>query len=129
MKILFHLGHRCAEDSESQLLCFEETWLSWAGPPKQLYLDPATEYTSKKWLEAMQSEDIELKMTAAESHWQLGRVEAHGKVIKRMLDLMNAEVPIRNGEEFGRALRQVFSAKKFHVPYSLVLPLNKLFWA
>ena len=100
---LFHLGRRCAEDSESQLLCFEETWLSWAGPPKQLYLDPATEYTSEKWLEAMQSEDIELKMTAAESHWQLGRVEAHGRVIKRMLDLMNAEVPIRSGEEFGRA--------------------------
>ena len=108
---LFHLGRRCAEDSESQLACFEETWLSWAGPPKQVYLDPATEYTSEKWLEAMQSEDIELKMTAAESHWQLGRVEAHGRVIKRMLDLMNAETPIRSGEDFCRALRQVFSAK------------------
>ena len=52
---------RCAEDSKSQLQCFEETWLSWAGPPKQLYLDPASEYTSDKWIEAMQSEDISTK--------------------------------------------------------------------
>eukprot|EP00435_Cladocopium_sp_Y103_P064515 s837_g26.t1 len=108
---MFHLGKRCAEDSASQLSCFEDTWLSWAGPPKQVYLDPASEYTSEKWVEAMQSEDIQLKMSAAESHWQLGRVEAHGRTVKRMLDLMNMEKPIRTGEEFSRALRQVFCAK------------------
>ena len=108
---LFHLGKRCAEDSDSQLSCFGDTWLSWAGPPRQVYLDPASEYNSDKWLEAMQSEDIQLKMSAAESHWQLGRVEAHGRIVKRMLDLMNAEVPIRSEEEFDRAIRQVFCAK------------------
>jgi hypothetical protein len=59
----------------------------------------------------MQSEDIELKMTAADSHWQLGRVESHGHVVKKMLDRMNAEVPIKDNADFSRALRQVFNAK------------------
>eukprot|EP00435_Cladocopium_sp_Y103_P049059 s1658_g14.t1 len=59
----------------------------------------------------MQAEDIKLKMSAAESHWQLGRVESHGKVVKRMLDLMNSESPIRGEDGFGRALWQVFTAK------------------
>ena len=44
---LFHLGKRCAEDSDSQLSCFGDTWLSWAGPPKQVYLDLATAYHSE----------------------------------------------------------------------------------
>jgi len=108
---LFHLGRLCADDAESQIKCFEELWLSWAGPPRQIYLDPATEYTGTPWLSRMQSEDIELKMTAADSHWQLGRVESHGHVVKKMLDRMNAEVPIKDNADFSRALRQVFNAK------------------
>ena len=108
---LFHLGRLCADDAESQIKCFEELWLSWAGPPRQIYLDPATEYTGTPWLSRMQSEDIELKMTAADSHWQLGRVESHGHVVKKMLDRMNTEVPIKDNADFSRALRQIFNAK------------------
>ena len=108
---LFHLGSSCAETSESQIDCFENSWLSWAGPPKQLYLDPASCYTSELWLDRMQSEDIALKMTATDSHWQLGRVESHGRIVKRMLDRMSHDNPIRNKTEFAKALRQVFMAK------------------
>ena len=108
---LFHLGRMCGDDADAQIRCFDELWLSWAGPPKRIYLDPAAEYVGGRWLEKMQSEDIELKMTATDSHWQLGRVESHGHVIKRMLDRMNAESPILDAESFARALRQTFTAK------------------
>jgi hypothetical protein len=50
-------------------------------------------------------------MTAADSHWQLGRVESHGHVVKKMLDRMNTEVPIKDNADFSRALRQIFNAK------------------
>ena len=108
---LFHLGRLCGDDADSQVRCFDELWLSWAGPPKTVYLDPAAEYVGSHWLNKMQSEDIELKMTATDSHWQLGRVESHGHVIKRMLDRMNAESPILDAEGFIQALRQAFTAK------------------
>ena len=102
---LFHLGKSCVEDADSQIQLFDDVWMSWAGLPKTVYLDPASEYTGERWLTKMQVEDIQLKMTAADSHWQLGRVEAHGDVVKRMLDKMNAENPIRTQEEFNRVLR------------------------
>ena len=55
---------------------------------------------------------FQLKMSAAESHWQLGRVEAHGRTVKRMLDSHEwRERPIRTSGDFSRALRQVFCAK------------------
>lgn len=114
----------CAEDAGSQLACFEEMWLSWAGPPKQVYLDPAKEYASKTWLEFMQGEDIQPKMTAADSHWQLGRVKSHGSIIKRMLDRMNVEQPLKTREEVSRALRQAFNAKNT----MMVTHQSKLFW-
>lgn len=44
---LFYLGRVCAEDADSQVQCFEDAWMSWAGPPKEIYVDPAREYTSK----------------------------------------------------------------------------------
>lgn len=59
----------------------------------------------------MQAEDIQLKITAADSHWQLGRVESHGHVIKRMLDKINKEHPIRSVDNFRMVLRQAFMAK------------------
>jgi len=108
---LFHLGSHCFEDADSQVRCFETVWLSWAGPPKEVYLDPAKEYTGDRWIAKMQEEDIKLKMSATDSHWQLGRVEAHGSVVKRMLDRMNSEKPILDNECFQAALRQVFNAK------------------
>ena len=108
---LFHVGRLCADDADAQFKCFEDMWLSWAGPPREVYLDPAAEYCGEVWLTRMQAEDIELKMTAADSHWQLGRVESHGHAIKRMLDRMNAEIPIKDRNDFQKGLRQVFNAK------------------
>ena len=78
---LFHLGKRTHRSPEAQIETFENTWLSWAGPCKQLYLDPAGEFVSKKWLTMTQKEDIKISMTATESHWQIGRVEIHGNII------------------------------------------------
>ena len=39
---LFHLGKQCGDDAESQVQCLEDMWISWAGPPREVYLDPAT---------------------------------------------------------------------------------------
>ena len=39
-------------------------------------------------------------MSAGDSHWQLGRTEAHGKIIKQMLTAMDVEKPIEGIDEF-----------------------------
>ena len=98
-------------DTESQIRSFEDLWLTWAGPPQVIYADPATTTTSEAWLKRMQSLDVVMKFSAADAHWQLGRVEVHGAIVKRMLDRMHLQRPIRTEEEFRESLRSAFHAK------------------
>ena len=50
-------------------------------------------------------------MTAGDSHWQLGRAESHGHIVKRMLSSMDLEEPIVSFDDFRRCLRQAFAGK------------------
>ena len=53
---LFHVARPCREDAVSQMEAFEDFWMSWAGPPQNLYVDPAREYLSSLWNQRMQEE-------------------------------------------------------------------------
>ena len=108
---LFHVGALSGRTVEEQIRTFEDTWLQWAGPCKTLYLDPAGEYVSPKWNDYLQGENIRVVMAAGDSHWQIGRTEIHGHIIKDMLTRMDQESPVRDSEDFKRCLRQAFSAK------------------
>ena len=108
---MYHLGRPSGRTVGEQIETFEGTWLHWAGPCKLLYLDPAGEYVNDGWHEFLQKEGIKLSVTAGESHWQLGRAEAHGRVVKQMLTSMDIEEPICTPDDFQRCLRQVFAAK------------------
>ena len=72
-----------------------------------------------------------MKTTARDSHWQLGRTEIHGSIIKRMLERMDAEVPINTSDEFREGLVQAFCAKnalsrvKGYTPEQAVLGISK----
>ena len=97
---LFQQGVACSTDTDDQIRALEGSWISWAGPPKEIYTDPAKEYTSEKFLGKLQEHGILIRVSARDSHWQLGRTEVHGSIIKRMLDRMDAETPINTGDEF-----------------------------
>ena len=108
---LYHTGAPGGRSVDEQIRLFEDCWLQWAGPCKLLYLDPAGEYVNDAWATFLQKENIRVSMSAGESHWQLGRCERHGAIIKNMLTRMDNETPIDTEEEFRRCLRQVFNAK------------------
>ena len=108
---LFHVARPCGSDSSAQWNLLEDHWFSWAGPPKTIYVDPAKEYLSEAWMTRIQELGITLKVSARESHWQLGRVEAHGSILKGMLTRMDLEVPILEEESFKRAIVQACHAK------------------
>ena len=108
---LFHVGCPTGRTTREQVRAFETTWLNWAGPCRMLYLDPAGEYRNDDWIQFLQREGIAVSMTAAESHWQLGRCESHGGIIKGMLSRMDLDNPITTPEEFARSLRHAFDAK------------------
>ena len=89
---LFHLGQLSGRTTEEQISTFCKT----------LYLDPAREYVGPKWNQHLQGENIKAVMAAGDSHWQIGRAEIHGKIVKDMLTRMDREDPIKNASEFQR---------------------------
>ena len=111
---LFHVGATLdpGDSSTSALIrMFRWTWLSWAGPPQVIYLDPASEFASDMWRTFAQSNDIQIKMSARDSHWQVGRAEIHGAIVKKMLDRMDLEAAITTPELFEEALIHAFNTK------------------
>ena len=46
---LFHVAQPCATDTESQIAALENYWINWAGPPKGLYVHPATGYATERF--------------------------------------------------------------------------------
>jgi len=128
---LFHQARPCSETSAAQFAAFEMSWLSWAGPPGEMYFDPATEYVSEEFLRKLQENGIKPRVTARDSHWQLGRTEVHGSIIKRMLHRMDHEIPIDSPEAFREHLIQAVCAKntlsrvKGYTPEQAVLGVSR----
>ena len=108
---LFHMAVGTGRSPEEQFSALTDRWFSFAGVPQMIYVDPAGEYTSEFWKEQLQRENIKSRVSAAESHWQLGRVEAHGKIIKEILSRMDSEHEIADEQEFRLCLRQAVWAK------------------
>ncbi|CAE7506339.1 GIP, partial [Symbiodinium microadriaticum] len=91
---LFHQATASGRTMEDQYDTLTDSWTKWAGPCQLLYIDPAGEYVGDLWREKLQRDGICAKVAAGESHWQVGRVESHGKILKAMLSRMDAETPI-----------------------------------
>ena len=63
-----------------------ERWLSWAGNPQEIVMDPARTNLGKALSEPCELEGSHISVTAAAAHWQLGKVEVHGGIFSRLLD-------------------------------------------
>ena len=67
-----------------------DSWIAWAGPPQQLEMDPSKPNLSEALGHFCETMGIDQLFIAADSHWQLGKVERHGhwfqKIFERVLD-------------------------------------------
>ena len=116
-----------SKTTEALIHSFQNAWLSWAGPPKGLMFDSATEANSEGFARFLQELDIKSHVIPTDAHWQLGRVERHGAILQNMLGKMYVDKPFQTQPEFERALIQLCSAKnamsrvKGYTPEILVL--------
>ena len=108
---LFHQATATGRTVEDQYEALTDSWTKWAGPCQFLYLDPAGEYIGDAWREKIQRDGICVKVAAGESHWQVGRVESHGKILKGMLTRMDSEETISSDADFRQCLRAAIQAK------------------
>ena len=108
---LFQMATAVGRTQEEQYEFLSEQWFAWAGPCSNLYVDPAGEYSSDYWRERLQRDNVRAIVSAGGAHWQLGRVESHGKLLKNMLTKMDSEMPICSDAEFRASLKAAIQAK------------------
>ena len=107
-----------------------DSWISWAGPAQQLEMDPAKTNLSKSLGSFCESLGIDQLFTAADSHWQLGKVERHGQWFARIFEKVIDECRPTSAEEFVDCVLQTQVAKNSLIteqgasPYQLVFGRN-----
>ena len=91
-------------------LCLQG-WVQWAGAPKLLVMDAATEFNSEEFGQFLQRFGIKGKTCATEGHWQNSRVERHGGILQMMLNKMDHEEGICNYNQLAIALAHATTTK------------------
>ncbi|OLP88380.1 putative transposon protein [Symbiodinium microadriaticum] len=79
------------ETGELLRQALQERWISWAGVPHEIVVDPAQTNLSDALTVPQELAGSVMASTAAEAHWQLGKVEVHGGWFSRVLQKVIAE--------------------------------------
>ena len=102
-------------------------WLSWAGNPSEMLVDAGTEFNSEEFSIFTQSHNIKLTPISPEAHYQNGKAERHGAILKTMLSKYDLEHPITQYQELSQAIfwctqaKNSSSLKRGYAPEVLVL--------
>ena len=104
-----------------------DKWIAWAGVPTHLTTDPAQPNVGETFAEYCESSGICMHQTAADAHWQLGKVERHGQWFSRILDRVCDEVKPSSEEEWLDCVVQTQTAKNSLLSQSGVSPNQLVF--
>ena len=118
------------ETGETIREALRDRWLAWAGPPQKLLLDPSQPHLGSALGDFCNSQGIDMQHTAAEAHFQNGKVERHGQWLERIVTKVLDEIRPQNEEEYLACIVQAQSAKNSLLaeagvsPYQLVFGRN-----
>eukprot|EP00435_Cladocopium_sp_Y103_P022821 s443_g5.t1 len=82
-----------------------DRWLSWAGPPHEIVMDPARTNLGKALTEPCELEGTHVSPIAAGAHWQLGKTEVYGGLFCRVLEKVLLERSPTNRDEWLDCIR------------------------
>ena len=114
-------------DAETLFEAFQDCWLRWAGPSKQLVIENESALCSDQFAQLAQQQNIHLRVVAAYAHWQMGKTERHGDILQHILVKYDHEHAIETEVQFKHALNHACNAKnslaraKGYAPEILVL--------
>ena len=100
-----------SQDSDAAIRALTLHWIAWAGVPRQILVDPGTEFNSQEFGNFAGNHGIRIIVTSTESPWQNGRAERHGGVLCKMLDKFDAGSPILSSRDLEMAIALTLQAK------------------
>ena len=128
LHVMAPIFHRETAEVTKGVLC--DSWISWAGVPQNLELDPSSSNLSEMLGDYCESMGINVQHIAADSHWQLGKVERHGHWFAKIFERVCDECQPTSAEEFVDCVMQTQVAKNSLIsesgasPYQLVFGRN-----
>ena len=99
---------RTAEQAVEKLI---QSWFLWAGPPNEMIMDSATEFTSEIFQKFLQQNNVKATVIPPGAHWQIGKTERHGEILQEMLSKFELDHGINNYSELQTALSMCTAAK------------------
>ena len=99
---------RTTEQASKALL---SGWMLWAGAPKTLVVDAASELNAEEFLNTLQRHGVQCRTCAADAHWQNARAERHGGILQVILSKMDLEEPISDYDQLAIALQHATHTK------------------
>ena len=106
---------------------YVEHWLSWAGVPHEVVLDPSQPNLSQDLCQPCENEGSRVRHTAAEAHWQLGKVERHGGLFQTVLRKVLTEVGPTDAETWKECISQATWAKNSMINVAGISPCQFVF--
>ena len=106
---------------------YREYWLSWAGILQELVLDPSQANLIEALCKSCEDEGTKVRHTAADAHWQLGKVERHGGLFAALFAKVLAEVAPATQAEWQECVTQTTVAKNSMLNVSGVSPYQFVF--
>jgi transposase InsO family protein len=100
-----------AKSTESLIDIINKNWISWAGPPCELFIDAGTEMNSAAFEQFTSRFGIKCSTSEPDSHWKNGRIERHGRFLQEMLTKVDLEYPIRSYHDLQSGLNQCTHSK------------------
>ena len=88
-----------------------DRWIAWSGPPQKLVVDPSQPNLSQTLGDFCNNHGVDLQQTAADAHWQLGKVERHGQWFQRILSRILDEMRPQTEQDWLSCVFQAQSAK------------------
>ena len=125
MQVVVPLFQR--ETAEVLKSVVRDNWIAWAGVPSHITVDPAQTNLGEVFVDYCESNGITFHQTAADAHWQLGKVERHGQWFARIFDRVCDEVRPKNTQELIDCIVQAQTAKNSLISQSGVSPNQLVF--
>ena len=109
---MYHLVTMIPDHSpETFCRVFFQDWVKWAGRPIEVSIDLERGFGSQLFSETLGEAGISVVPIAGQAHWQHGKIERHGAIIKDMLGKVITEQDIKTPEELSWAANEVSMAK------------------
>lgn len=99
------------ETSDVLKTAFQDRWLSWAGPPVEILMDPARTNQSESFVSMLENAGTRVLSSAAEAHNQMGKVEKHGHLFEIVLQKVLDQCQPSTKQEWIDCVWQTCSAK------------------